>query len=145
MVTSPPSAVYAKSEAGLTCSPFRWNTHSDCATAIICCTSASSSFGKRKKYKSPESPIQRISKPCPFMLTSTAGMSLMVISCRRVLCGVVSPSISAVPSTMNDWMPSASLASVASQSAGSFIAITIWFWSVRREVVGGTSVSSLVW
>lgn len=79
------------------------------------------------------------------MLTSTAGMSLMVISCRRVLCGVVSPSISAVPSTINDWMPSASLASVASQSAGSFIAITIWFWSVRREVIGGTSVSSIVW
>lgn len=46
---------------------------------------------------------------------------------------------------MNDWMPSASLASVASQSAGSFIAITIWFWSVRSEVIGGTSAASDVW
>ena len=65
-----------------------------------------------RKYRSPESPIQRMSKPCPFISTSTAGMSLMVISCKRVLCGVVMPSITAVPSGMNEVSPSRSLASL---------------------------------
>ena len=53
-----------------------------------------------------------MSKPCPFISTSTAGMSLMVISCKRVLCGVVMPSITAVPSGMNEVSPSRSLASL---------------------------------